>query len=460
MNDVDVVRNSFASLKPEIVALFRQLWAEPELGGLEVRSSRRLADWLQGHGFAITRQAGGIPTAFLARRQSGKGGPRIALLAEYDALPGLANKAVAERTSASGAGHACGHNHIGPANSAAAIIAAEAARKLNLAGEIAVIGCPAEEILWGKIALLNKGVFAGFDAILTSHGDYQLGALSRPCTAVYNGEFVFLGTAGHGGFAGKQNALAGAEAATAAIEAMLPRDFADCTAKHVLRRAGIMPSITPDEVRLWYTARGLDMTRVRACYDAIARICSTTAKEHGLGFRYQHIAESRGYLANDVLGRIVEDAIEDIGAPQFRDSDIAFMEDLAKACGADGPLVLDQMPRLHDQGADYYGQDDGEVSWRIPLGRMNWAYPQAVPIHHWAWTALSGHEASDAGPLMTSQALALVALRLLAEPARIVEAKAELARRVEGIDVDAPRLGAWRTMTTAPQSFWDASWVE
>jgi aminobenzoyl-glutamate utilization protein B len=156
----------------------------------------------------------------------------------------------------------------------------------------------------------------------------------------------------------------------------------------------------------------------------------------------------------------VQDAIEEIGAPQYSNSDIAFMEDLAKACGAAGPLALDQIPRLHDQGTDYYGQDDGELSWRIPLGRMNWSYPQAVPIHHWAWTALSGHKASDAGPLMTAQALALAALRLLADPRKIAAAKAELAGRVDGIAVDAPKLGAWRTMTTAPQSFWDASWVE
>ena len=460
MSEAGLIRDSLARLRPEIIALFRQLWAEPELGGLEFKASRRLADWLQGHGFAVTRQAGGIPTAFVARKQMGQSGPRIALLAEYDALPGLANQAVSERTGSGGAGHACGHNHIGPANSAAAIIAAEAAAKSGFAGEIAVVGCPAEEILWGKIALLTKGVFDGFDAILTSHGDYQLGALSRPCTAVCSGEFVFLGMAGHGGFAGRQNALGGAEAATAAAEAVLARDFRDCTAKHVLRRAGIMPSITPDEVRLWYTARGLDMARVRACYQAIARISAETAKERGLGFRYQHIAESRGYLANDVLARILEDAIEEIGAPHYGDSDIAFMEDLAKACGVDDPFTLDRVPRLHDQGADYYGQDDGEVSWRIPLARMNWSYPEAVPIHHWAWTALSGHEASDAGPLMTSQALALAALRLLADPARIEAAKAELARRVDGITVDAPRLGAWRTMTTAPQSFWDASWVE
>jgi aminobenzoyl-glutamate utilization protein B len=61
---------------------------------------------------------------------------------------------------------------------------------------------------------------------------------------------------------------------------------------------------------------------------------------------------------------------------------------------------------------------------------------------------------------MTAQALALAALRLLADPASLADAKAELARRVEGITVDAPRLGAWRTMTTAPQSFWDATWIE
>ena len=107
------------------------------------------------------------------------------------------------------------------------------------------------------------------------------------------------------------------------------------------------------------------------------------------------------------------------------------MQSLAAACGDRGPLRIDLDNRLHREGHDYYGQDDGEVSWRIPLARMNWAFPESVPIHHWAWTALSGHPAGDAGPFLAAQSLALAAIRLLAEPSRVRDAQAELQRRTE-----------------------------
>lgn len=91
---------------------------------------------------------------------------------------------------------------------------------------------------------------------------------------------------------------------------------------------------------------------------------------------------------------------------------------------------------------------------------MNWAYPQDVPIHHWGWTALSGHPAGDAGPLMAAEALATAAIAILAEPALAAQAKAERDDRAKGETLDLPRLGAWTTMRENPQSFWNATWVE
>src|SRR5262245_4043617 len=267
----------------------------------------QLSDFLERHGFWVQRGAGEIPTAFTASTRTGNG-PRIVFLAEYDALPGLANKATKARDAAqvAAAGHGCGHNHIGPANCGAAIAAAIAARRLGLDGEIAVIGCPAEEILWGKIALLHQGVFAGHDVILTSHGDYQTGAISRPCMSVAHGEFIFLGKAGHGGLAGKHNALEAAEAVIADVSERARTDLADCSIKHVLRVAGIMPSITPDEVRVWFTVRHVDIARARKVYGAIETSCRDKAQDMEIGFRHQPISESRGYLPNDVLGHILQ----------------------------------------------------------------------------------------------------------------------------------------------------------
>jgi len=453
-------RQAWKEVRASIEAKFGEMWRQPELPGMEYRSSKCLADWLEQAGFDVQREPEGITTAFVARRRLGAGGSRIAVLAEFDALPGLDNAAdFTRKPTGTAAGHGCGHNHIGPANSGAAIAAANAAAALGLKGEIAVIGCPAEEILWGKVALLQKGLLDGFDAVLTSHGDYQNGALSRPCVSVVSGEFVFNGATGHAGKAASASALDAAELAVQMLDKMRASSFSDVAVRHVLRRAGIMPGITPDETRVWITARSLDFDRTRQVYADIAGIMESAASSAGIRFRHQFISECRGYLPNDTLGHCLFAALQVVGAPDWSEDDLQWMRNLAASCGADD-MLLDRKLAFYDQGVDYYGQDDGEISWRIPLGRVNWAYPQGVPIHHWAWTALSGHRASSAGPLMASEALTIAALRLLADPGIAAAARAELERRTGGKRIDSARLGAWKTMTRHPESFWDGSWIE
>jgi aminobenzoyl-glutamate utilization protein B len=463
MSDNDpfpVVSEEWQKLRPSIERLFAEQWADPELPAMEYRSAARLADWLSQHGFDAERSAGGIPTAFAASKGPGKG-PVIAILAEYDALPGLGNLAAAGRHSTDQrAGHACGHNHIGPANTGAAIAAANALARLGLKGEIRLIGCPAEEILWGKIALHHAGIFAGVDAILTSHGDYQTGALSRPCQAVVSGEFVFLGEARHGGEVGRGNALLGAEMAVAQAKQAIAGSHPDVMLRHVLRQAGTMPSIIPGEARVWFSTRGYDFEAVRRAYVSLEKIAHAAALACALRMRHQFIAESRGYLPNDALGGLLFRIMQRVGPPRWSAEDISFMERLSAACAPESPMHLDRGIHYFDEGRDPYGQDDGELSWRIPLGRVNWAYPRQIPIHHWAWTALSGHRASHPGPLMASQTLAAVAVMLCADHRLLAEAKQERARRTADVNLSEPRLGAVKTLTTAPESFWDATWVE
>lgn len=450
---------AWAGLEPEIERLFDEQWRDPELPAMEYRSSARLAGWLEGHGFAVERGAGGIPTAFVARSGSGTG-PVLALLAEFDALPGLDNDATAARRPlGKAAGHGCGHNHIGPANAGAAIAAARACRDLGIAGEIRVIGCPAEEILWGKIALYRAGIFADVDAILTSHGDYQTGALSRPCQSVVSGEFVFTGESGHGGQTGRRNALLVAEDLVQEASRRLESRAPDLLLRHVLRQAGVMPSITPAEARVWFSTRSVDHGMAAEAYEDILGIARDLAGRNGVGFRHQFISESRGYLPNDTLGKTLHEAMLLAGPPKWTEADLSFMADLCRACAGGQEMELDRGVHFFDSGIDQYGQDDGEVSWRIPLGRVNWAYPRQVAIHHWSWTSLSGHRASYPGPLAASQALAIAGALLLSSPEIIASAKAELNARVGGRVLSEPRIGALDTLTRNPEAFWSATWV-
>lgn len=455
----DAARTAWRRQEATMRRLFRELWDEPELGNLEVVAQAKLCDWLEREGFAVERGLCGIPTAFRARR--GDGYPRIALLAEYDALPGVDNDAVPYRKPRGlRAGHACGHNQIGPANCGAAIAAAEAARAMGLAGEIVVLGTPAEEIVWGKIALLKGGGFDGLDVLLTSHGDYQNGALSRPCLSVVSGEVVFLGESGHGGSARKRNALDAAELAVQSIERLRAHHFPDVLVGHVLRVGGHMPSVTPGEARLWLTARNVDFARAREVYDFVIGVARQAAAQTDVEFHHLLIAGTRGYLPNDVLAGHLLGALRTVGPPRWSADGLAFMRALARTCRPLGGFTLHQGPELFTAGVDPYGQDDGEASWRIPLGRVNWAFPEEVPLHNWALTALSGHPGADPGPLMASEALAIATVGLLARPALIADAHAELRRRTAGMAIGDPPLGGLATMRESPAAFWDATWLE
>jgi aminobenzoyl-glutamate utilization protein B len=188
----------------------------------------------------------------------------------------------------------------------------------------------------------------------------------------------------------------------------------------------------------------------------------TFAKVSGQGhvrFSEHLIGASRGYLGNDVMGRHLMDALEIVGTPNWSPEDIAWMEELSRNCAPDSPFVLHQSLDYYDTGIDYYVQDDGDISWRIPLGRVNWAYPETVPIHHWAWTALSGHSASTPGPMMASEALAIAAVQLVSTPSLIEDAKRELSRRTEGVDIAPPLFGTREILASDPAAFWDASWT-
>jgi aminobenzoyl-glutamate utilization protein B len=456
---LNTTRRVWQQHRPRIEGLFGELWAQPEMPAMEYISMATLAGLLEENGFAVERGAGGVPTAFVARKGNGKG-PRIGILAEYDALPSLDNAAVPYRQGTGRKpGHGCGHNHIGPANTGAGIAAASALEALGLDGEIVVVGCPAEEIGWGKLAIQDAGVFDGLDVILTSHGDYQNGSLARPCHAVSSGEFRFVGDSAHSGMGTTRDALKTAEAAIAAFEALRASDHIELQFKHIFRVAGIAPGVMPEEVRIWCSLRHLDFDQMLAGYDLMETTFAQAAAAAGVGFSGHLIASCRGYLGNDTIGRVLDEALVHVGPPAWTEADIAWMTELSANSDPGRPFELHRELEYFDHGVDYYGQDDGDLSWAIPLGRVNWAYPRNVPIHHWAWTALSGHSSSSPGPLMASEALTIAAVELTQRPDLLAAAKAELADRIGGQTIAPPLYGARAILTTDPAAFWDASWT-
>ena len=160
------------------------IFCHPELSLKEYKSSRALADFLEAEGFKITWGLAGFETAFAAEWSSGQRGdepeesvqaeneptgPVIGFLAEYDALPGLGQKCVSRQEQDGGPGHGCGHNLLGTACAGAACALKDRMQAENLQGTIRVYGCPAEEIVVGKIRMNEQGVFDDLSVAVTWH---------------------------------------------------------------------------------------------------------------------------------------------------------------------------------------------------------------------------------------------------------------------------------------------------
>ena len=143
-----------------------KIWGFAEVGLQEYKSSSLLAEELEKAGFTVVRGVADMPTAFTATW--GSGGPRIGFLAEYDALPHLSQKVVAHKEPVrSGApGHGCAHNTYGTGVLGGVLALQEEMKKDNLSGTIIFYGCPAEEILVGKVFMAREGLFDDLDLSL------------------------------------------------------------------------------------------------------------------------------------------------------------------------------------------------------------------------------------------------------------------------------------------------------
>jgi aminobenzoyl-glutamate utilization protein B len=445
-------------IRPDVRHAFAALWSVPERPLEEVHASSTLVAWLRGEGFEVEHPVAGIPTAF--RASWGEGGPVIAFLAEYDALPGLGNEAIPARSRKSGGvGHGCGHAHIGPANCGAAVVVRKALEAMKLGGRVVVIGCPAEEILWGKVALADRGAFEGVDLILTSHGDYQNAVVNRPCQSARHGEIVFRGRASHTGAARGGNALDALELTVQGLERFRSHGLPGVLVEHVIRRGGEMPNIVPEESRLWVFFRAASHDEVERAYQVAeqmardaARLTRTTVSSH-------LISACRGYFPNKVVADTLWESYGSWGAPPWQESDVSWMRQLSAEASPGEPFVLESGIQYLDQGMDPYAQDDGDISWRIPLGRVNWAMPQGVPLHHWATTALTGSEAGAVGPLHCLEVLAGAGLRFFQSPELVRAAQEELERARGKALIPAPEYCRNPEFWENPSEFWSGSWT-
>ena len=416
-----------------------QIWEKPELSMEEHFASKLLADFLEAQGFALERGAAGMPTAFVATWGEGK--PVIGFSMEYDALPGLSQKAQCQlepvRSGAPGQG--CGHNLIGVGGAMAAVAFKNAAEKFGLPCTIKVFGTPAEELCIGKPVMGNAGYFRDLDCVIDWHPWFLTTAQFKTCPAYFSVKYHYHGRTSHGnspwhGRSALDSAVLQAHAIEMLREHILPgpSTLAANTINFTFSDTGPeFPSVVPDRATLWCIGR---FETAEQLSDALARIDNTArgaAMATGTTVDIEYLAASHEQLPNEPLQRAMQNNLDVLGDVEYTEEEKEFVMQMQQQAG--------QEPYWKD-GPEPFGftyacvTDASEYSWEAPYAQLMIKLGPGPGWHNWMVTACSGTEHGEKAMRKGAEILATTAVDLASDPELIAACKAEWAARRGGRD--------------------------
>ncbi|HUP47729.1 MAG TPA: amidohydrolase [Thermoanaerobaculia bacterium] len=407
--------------RAELIALSDEIWRYAETALRETRSSKALADYAERSGFRVTRGVAAMPTAFIAEFGSGK--PVIGIMGEYDALPGISQKAqpVKEALQAGAAGHGCGHNLFGVGSLAAAIAVKEliAAGKLN--GTIRFFGTPAEEAVGGKIYMLRDGAMDGVDMMLAWHPSDRTQADTRSSQALVDLEVEFRGRAAHAAFDpwNGRSAVDGAEIFTHAVNLM--REHIPPTARmhYVIVRGGDVPNVIPEYAKVWIWVRDLEMPEVEEMLARLRKMAAGAALAADVESTLNIRGGDWNMLVNTAGQRVVQRNLEWLGPPAFTPEEQEFAKAIQRATGVEEKGLNTRIEPFEENPGPAEGgsTDVGDVSWNIPTLNLSvTTAPAGAPWHGWSVVACGGMSIGHTGMLYAAKALAATMIDLFRSP--------------------------------------------
>ena len=366
--------------------------AHPELAHEEHHAHEVLTDFLEQRGFAVERGAHGLPTAF--RAVAGSGDPTVAVLCEYDALPGI--------------GHACGHNLIATSGVATGLALAEVLGEGD--GTVVVIGTPAEERDGGKADLIRNGAFDDVDAALMMHPGGQSAQMppgsvrvrAKP-NALHALTVRYVGKNAHA--AGRPweglNALDAMLHAYGGISLLRQQMRPSARVHGIITDGGQAPNIIPDKTAAYFYVREDTVAhleelkpRVIACFEAAALATGTELDLTWQGNRYTDMQNSTPI------------------ADTFEAHAIALGMDAVE-------------PETAGSGST----DMGNVTYAVPGLHPSYAVESKAGNHNAGFTEAAGSEEGHARMITASKALALTLVDLYSQPELLTEAKREFDER-------------------------------
>lgn len=420
-----------------LIGLSREIWRYAETALREERSAEALAAYAEGRGFRVQRGVAGMPTAFVATY--GQGRPVIGVLGEYDALPGLSQKAVPrqEPLDPGGAGQGCGHNLFGPASLGAAVAIKELMEAGRLRGTIRFYGTPAEEAVGGKIYMVREGLFRDVDAVVAWHPDTETRADTRSSQAMVDVMVEFRGKAAHAAFDpwNGRSALDGLEIFVHALNLMREHVKPSVRMHYTVVEGGGVPNVVPDRARLWCWLRDNTRDGVEDLLSRVNRIAEGAALATGVESEVKLQTGSYEMLPSQTGARIMQANLETLGPIPFTEEEVAFAREIQRNAGVEPTGMKGEVEPFEADPPEPDGgsTDVADVSWNVPTIHVSVATaPAGVPWHSWAVVAASGAPVGERAMLYTGKALAMTMVDLYEDAEKLEEMRREFEEKIRG----------------------------
>jgi amidohydrolase len=376
------VKDSVESQKQQLIQLSLNIHDNPELGFEEEKASAWLTSYLEDSGFHVERGIAGLATAF--RATYGQGSPRIALLAEYDALPKI--------------GHGCGHNII----AASAVGAGVASKSIvdQLGGSVVVLGTPAEEVFGGKIDMVKAGIFKEIDVAMIVHPDVR-NMPTEEALACSSLEVEFFGRPAHAAAQPHRgiSALDAMILAFTSINSLRQHIRGDARIHGIITDGGEAPNIVPAHSAAVFLVRALDDDYLAELKDKVLN-CFTGASVAS-GARLEYKWKDRTY------------------APMKNNMTLAglFKQNLQ---------LLGRQVEAFDPHFGLGSTDMGNVSQVVPSIHPTIAIaPPEVLVHTPEFAAAAASQAGQQGLMDAAKAMAMTVVDILSQPRMLDKIKQE-----------------------------------
>jgi aminobenzoyl-glutamate utilization protein B len=442
----------------DLTGLSDRIWELAEVGLQETQSAKAQEKFLRGEGFTVESGVAGMPTAFVA--SWGRGKPVIGFLGEYDALPGISQKAipVKDPLKQGAPGHGCGHNLLGVAALAGAAALKREMEAHELPGTVRYYGCPAEETLVGKVFMVKDGLFDDLDAAITWHPGGLNSVWNNSSNAMNSIKFTFYGRTAHA--AGDphhgRSALDAVELMNVGANYLREHVIEKARLHYVITDGGGEPNVVPAKAQVWYYVRAPERPQVDEIYQRLLDIAKGATLMTGTTHDVTFLVGCYNYLPSKSINALVQKYMEQIGAPKFDEAELEFARKMnesfepgQKEAGlkaAKAPpevfkqLINDTIVPPKDEEAPMAGSTDvGDVSWVTPTGQFGTATGViGQPGHSWQVSACSGMSIGHKGMLFAAKVMALAGLELMTNPDELKKARDEWKERTRDNPYESP----------------------